>query len=301
MAYAFPPADTLTVSEPSVESRVSTPMEASLMLKPVVALLSDDEAMRSTLRQGLDLLGYASVAFSSGAALLEAINQGLHLNLVLLASKSAEGADRQLVQLRAVSSIPVVMVIPGAGAHDAGRHVRRWMQEGGEIDFIVGEASHWELECRVQALLGDSNSDISVPSLFAAHDRLSPAGEGGVDRYVFLEGQPIVLLDEREIVLKQREFDLAHVLFRSIGKVLSREWLWRTVWGMKSTPPRSRAIDVCVANVRRKLELRPCHGVVLTAIYGRGYRLSRVSQADAREAGEASSRFGGMQAVAEEQ
>lgn len=57
------------------------------------------------------------------------------------------------------------------------------------------------------------------------------------------------------------------MLFKNMGELVSRDDFLNSL----GEPPqaKSRAIDVCAANVRRKLELREENGLVLRSIYRR--------------------------------
>lgn len=245
--------------------------------KPTVALLSNDERMRAMLRQNLDTLGYASAAFSSAVSFLEAYDHGLRADAILLSFGSTDKADQEFVLLRSKLSTPIVIAIPRKADPEAARHVRRWMQDGGRIDVIAGDATDWELEYRVRALLGEYSCDLTGNAAGEAERSGAPSPEWSLDRYSFIEGYGLVRLEGREIQLKPREFEMACLLFRNVDRLLSREWLWRSLWNGSKKQGSSRSVDVCVANVRKKLELRPGNGFILSAVYGRGYRLLRVA------------------------
>jgi DNA-binding response OmpR family regulator len=75
--------------------------------------------------------------------------------------------------------------------------------------------------------------------------------------------------------LTQREFELTHLLFQSIGTTLSREHILDLIW--KIVPiAGSRTVDIHVSRIRKKLGLCPENGYRLASIHGCGYRLDRV-------------------------
>jgi DNA-binding winged helix-turn-helix (wHTH) protein len=78
----------------------------------------------------------------------------------------------------------------------------------------------------------------------------------------------------REIMLQPRQFELALELFRNVGRlVYARVAVELAVARRCTAPDGARALDVCVANVRRKLELRRKARFTLHAVYRRGYQL----------------------------
>lgn len=80
------------------------------------------------------------------------------------------------------------------------------------------------------------------------------------------------------VKLRPLEFDLAVAFFRNINRPLTREWLFRNVWGRKDNDhPVSRSLDVSVSGLRRKLGLHArSKGPSLQAIWGQGYQLSEM-------------------------
>ncbi|WP_261803692.1 helix-turn-helix domain-containing protein [Variovorax sp. PAMC26660] len=59
--------------------------------------------------------------------------------------------------------------------------------------------------------------------------------------------------------------------------MVTRERLYAVLWGDLPSSPKSRKLDVCVSNVRRKLGLGPDSGFLLRSIYRRGYELNEVT------------------------
>jgi two-component system response regulator RegX3 len=74
------------------------------------------------------------------------------------------------------------------------------------------------------------------------------------------------------IELTRREFDVAALLFRNVGKVLSRGHIMEAVWGHDASAT-TRTVDMHVSRVRKTLGLSAAIGLRLIAIYGYGYRL----------------------------
>ncbi|MEY2686278.1 MAG: hypothetical protein RL375_476 [Pseudomonadota bacterium] len=79
----------------------------------------------------------------------------------------------------------------------------------------------------------------------------------------------------REIVLTQKEFDLATYLFQNHGKLLSRDHLLDRIWGI-SADVDTRTVDTHISRLRKKLRLDGSTGWKLVPIYGYGYRFDPV-------------------------
>jgi DNA-binding response OmpR family regulator len=80
-----------------------------------------------------------------------------------------------------------------------------------------------------------------------------------------------VLLDDRAISLKPKEFDLLLFLARHRGQVLSRELILERVWGWDFSGG-SRTVDVHVRWLREKIEQNPAEPVRIVTVRGAGYR-----------------------------
>jgi len=63
----------------------------------------------------------------------------------------------------------------------------------------------------------------------------------------------LVLASGRALTLSVREFELLVAMARHIGAIVSREDLYRTVWG-GSLRAGDRSVDVYVSKLRNKLE-----------------------------------------------
>ena len=65
------------------------------------------------------------------------------------------------------------------------------------------------------------------------------------------------------------------VLFRNIGRLLSRGHMLEAVWG-RTANLATRTVDTHVSRVRSKLNLRPESGFRLVPTYNYGYRLEQL-------------------------
>ena len=86
-------------------------------------------------------------------------------------------------------------------------------------------------------------------------------------------------IDGAPVALAPKEFDLALLFFRNIGRLMSRDVLAECVWN-REIPATSRTLDTHLSNIRQKLQLRPEHGVRLSSSYALGYRLELTSPAE---------------------
>lgn len=85
-----------------------------------------------------------------------------------------------------------------------------------------------------------------------------------------------MFLNSAEIVMTDKEFDLAVLLFRNVGKHLSRGHILEKIWGIGSQST-TRTVDTHVSRIRRKLQLGPENGYRIVSTYSYGYRLEKIA------------------------
>jgi DNA-binding response OmpR family regulator len=80
-----------------------------------------------------------------------------------------------------------------------------------------------------------------------------------------------ILLDEKPLMVKPKEFELLLFLARHRGQVLSRDLILERVWGWEFAGG-SRTVDVHVRWLREKIEPDPAQPVRIVTVRGAGYR-----------------------------
>jgi two-component system KDP operon response regulator KdpE len=80
----------------------------------------------------------------------------------------------------------------------------------------------------------------------------------------------IVKLDDKEIKLSPKEYDLLRLLVQHAGKVLTHKYLLHALW---DEPTDTQYLRVYVRQLRRKIETDPERPHYLLTETGIGYRL----------------------------
>ncbi|MGV2293293.1 response regulator transcription factor [Trinickia sp. YCB016] len=135
----------------------------------------------------------------------------------------------------------------------------------GADDYMVKPVRRRELAARVEALLRRA-----YPSVKRNETRIV-AGAYVVDLLNRSVLRNDVLMD-----LTPKEFEIAALLFRNLGRIMPREQLVKIIWG-RELDKISRSLDTHIYRLRNKLGIGPEHGVRLRAVYTHGYRLERAT------------------------
>ncbi|MGR8023260.1 response regulator transcription factor [Burkholderia cenocepacia] len=141
------------------------------------------------------------------------------------------------------------------------QHIAEALNAGAD-DYVVKPVGSNELIARINALARRVNTDGEQQETIVVGDYM-------VDN----NGKSIYLKGEK-IALTQKEFEIASALFRSVGRVVPRDYLIKLIWG-RSGDMLSRSLDTHIYRVRSKLALSAQNGVALKSVYTIGYRLEK--------------------------
>jgi len=227
-----------------------------------VAVVDDDPTQVELISRTISAMGHECVGFERGRTLMKQLRRDTFDALVL---------DWQLPD---VSGPEIVIWVRNTIEHRmpimfvTNRSQEQDLVEGlacGADDYLVKPVRTRELTARLSALLRRSyptqGNDIEV-----------------FGRYTFDTRQRTVLIGDRKVQLKHKEYELAHMLFSNMGRLLSRKHVLEKIWGI-DTEIWSRSLDTHISSLRNKLGLRAAAGYRLSAVYGLGYRLEAIEPA----------------------
>ncbi|EGF32794.1 DNA-binding response regulator [Oxalobacteraceae bacterium IMCC9480] len=226
-----------------------------------IAVLDDDRTQTDLVCQVLSGAGHTCHAFQSGKEMLNQLRrESFDMLIIDWQVPDLSGADvLRWAREKLPAVLPVLFMTSRSGEDDIVAGLA-----AGADDYMIKPIRRGELVARVQALLR------------RAYPTQNTIEQIQFSHYIF-EPRTGRLLDHGEPVeLTQKEFDLALLLFRNLGRPLSRAYILEAVWSRDVEIP-SRTMDTHVSRVRTKLKLRPENGFRLAPVYSYGYRLEQVS------------------------
>ena len=225
-----------------------------------IAVIDDDPAQLDLVKAVVASMGHDCHLFENANALMRVLpKETFDLFIVDWGLPDLPGIDViRALRRMAMTPVPILMV--------TNRSDERDIVEGltaGADDYMVKSSRVGELRARLMALLRRGG-------------HIPPSNEVAWGPYRFLvQDRSVSLLGVEITGLNGKEYELALIMFRNLGRLLSRAHLREVVWGETSEAP-SRSLDTHVSRLRSKLDLNPANGYVVSAIYGMGYRLDAV-------------------------
>jgi len=226
-----------------------------------VAILEDDLSQQKNLSDIMSRADIEAKIYGTGKEFSFALRRESFDAMVLDWTVPDTTGIELLKSLRVNGSrIPVLF----ATVRDAEEDVVEALQAGAD-DYMVKPLRGGELVARLNALVRRAQPPTSEERFL------------DFDRFKFDLRTQTLTANNNAIDMTQKEFHLALLLFRNIGRPLSRGHIREEVWGHDSDVP-SRTMDTHVSRVRTKLNLRPEEGYLLAPVYRYGYRLEHLTE-----------------------
>lgn len=227
-----------------------------------VAILEDDPDQAELLKLWLMHAEYSVDCHPDATSFLRAVRRdSFDLYLLDWMLPDISGIET-LKKLRGEMSdyTPVVIVT----AKDEEQSIVHGLEAGAD-DYLVKPVRQAELVARVAAVLRRAAGNKPDQEELD----VAPYSVNFVNKTVSLNGE--------KIDLTNREFELALFLFRNVGKMVSRNHMLESIWGIENKSVSTRTVDTHVSRLRKKLRLNKENGWTLSAIYQHGYRIERVA------------------------
>lgn len=220
----------------------------------LVFLAEDDSRLANLVKDYLANHGYSVVVENAGVSVVRKVKD-LNPDIVIL-DIMLPGKDGLTIckELRPQYPGPILMLT----ARNADMDQVLGLEFGAD-DYVIKPAEPRVLLARIRALLRRYQH---------VEEELENTLEVGALKIEVSSRK--VLLNELPVALSSHEFDLLFALARQSGKVLSREFLFTTVYD-RPYDGLDRTIDVRVSQLRKKLGDTADQAERIKTIWGKGY------------------------------
>ena len=226
--------------------------------QPTILVIDDEAQIRKFLRISLIAQGYKVLEADNGReGLAQAALNKPDLLVLDLGLPDMEG-QAVLRQLREWSHVPVLVLSVRAGESE-----KVLALDCGANDYVTKPFGIQEFLARVRALLRQTGSAEQVQA------RIS-SGALSVD-FAYRR----VTLEDAEVGLTRKEYDVLAMLARHLGRVVTQQHLLKDIWG-PSHAEDSHYLRVVVGHLRQKLGDDPAAPRYIVTEAGVGYRLLEV-------------------------
>ena len=223
-----------------------------------ILIIEDDIAIAEIERDYLEINGFEVKIETDGVnGMNTALKGGFQLVLLDLMLPEIDGFT-VCRSLREHLDIPILMVTAKKEDIDKIRGLGL-----GADDYIVKPSSPGELVARVQAHIATYNrlkggiQEIQ-PEITVGAIRINPKSHR-------------VFVKEKEISLKNKEYELLLFLVTNADMVFDKETLYERIWGMDSVGDNA-TVAVHINRLREKIEDDPSDPHYIETVWGAGYR-----------------------------
>ena len=223
----------------------------------MIYCVEDDRGIRELMIYTLNASGIKAEGFKDGKELDEALKKekpSLITLDIMLPGEDGISILKRLKNDERYRNIPIIMASAKGEEYDKVIGL-----DLGADDYLAKPFGMMEMVSRIKAVLRRSESSTSAKVLKNGPIALS------VDEH-------IVKVDNVEVELTLKEYELLELFLNNIGLVFTRENLLSSVWG-SSFVGESRTIDVHIGTLRNKLGES---GSCIKTLRGVGYKMEAI-------------------------
>ncbi|SEN67138.1 response regulator transcription factor [Lihuaxuella thermophila] len=226
-----------------------------------ILIIEDEPSIAELQRDYLEVNGFrVDIECSGKRGLQQALQTPYDLIILDVMLPEMDGFEI-CRQVRSQKNIPILLVTAKKEEIDKIRGLGL-----GADDYIVKPFSPSELVARVKAHL-------------TRYERLTGVteqkkNEGLRIRGIFIDvASRRVYVNDREVKITSKEFDLLYFLAKNPNRVFSKEHLFERIWGMDAAGDVA-TVTVHIRKLREKIEVDPSNPQYIETIWGVGYRFN---------------------------
>lgn len=220
----------------------------------MIYFLEDDNNIRNFVIYALENTGFKAAGFDHPEKFWEAMEDKLPELIILdimLPGEDGLSIVKKLRDNSATSDLPVIMLTARTTEYDKVVGL-----DSGADDYLTKPFGTMELISRIKALLRRTS-------------RNETQTEYRKDELYLCPSKHIIRVDNKDITLTLKEFEMLCFLFRNEGIVMTRDDILSKVWGYEFDG-ESRTVDVHIRTLRSKLGSA---GRFIKTVRGIGYKI----------------------------
>ena len=220
-----------------------------------VLVVDDEKLIVKGIRFSLEQDGMEVDCAYDGQEALDYINKNKYDVILLDVMLPVLNGFEVCQQIREFSNVPVIMLTAKGDDMD-----KILGLEYGADDYITKPFNILEVKARIKAIIRRSSvTETKEPPKVYSYNglRIDIDSRRGY-------------INDQEVNLTAKEFDLLELLMLHPNKVYGREELLNTVWGY-DYPGDVRTVDVHIRRLREKIEESPSNPVFIHTKWGVGY------------------------------
>jgi len=228
------------------------------MVHPIL-VVEDDLKIAKVVKVYLEGAGYRVVHAERGRDAIEAATAEMPMAVVLDLMLPDISGEEVCQELKEMGDFPIIMLTSKYSEEEriAGFAL-------GADDYVVKPFSPRELVARLKAVLRRTGkADLSADKPLSFNDG-----------YLVIDGRSYeARINGEKVKLTSTELKILHTIASYPGRVFTREELVQNALGYQFEG-YDRSIDAHVKNIRHKIEPDPKNPILITTVYGVGYRFS---------------------------
>jgi two-component system KDP operon response regulator KdpE len=215
-------------------------------MKLNILIVDDEPQIRKQLKIGLSGYGYEVITAANGQeALIDAAQHAPDIIILDISLGTEPDGLEVCRRLRDWSKTPIIML----SVHDEEKTKVTALNAGAD-DYLTKPFGMEELQARILAILRRTAAEPGVP----------PKAEITVEALRIDLVNRVVYVDEEEVHLTPKEYDLLKLLATHHGKVMTHRAILNAVWGPEYTG-MDHYVRVFVNQLRRKLRENPARNI----------------------------------------
>ena len=224
-----------------------------------IALVDDEQDIRETVSEYLEIHGFECVQADSAAAFRKLLEAGTEVDLAVL-DITMPGEDGLSLARNLRETADIAIIFLTASDEQVDRVVG--LETGGD-DYLTKPVDLRELLARIRAVLRRTKKHYLANS---PHQTRVKIGNAVLD----IDAHKMFDLDGGEIKITSMEYDLLKTFIENPNQVLSRDHLLESAHN-RGWEPFDRSIDIRVARLRRKIEPEAERPQFIKTVRGTGY------------------------------